>query len=371
MLQVPVGANRNFSSVASGLAASRLSTGSGNVFPCLAAASNGRVVLLGTSSVASGARGMATSKRTKRTWYGMRVSDDPTAPSVVRRKPTTPSLRHTAMVDKTYLWRGRPVKSLTFGLRKKAGRNNTGRITVWHRGGGNKRKYRMIDFRRANLHSEGVRYTVVERIEYDPNRSALIALLRHCKADATEEEKAKSALSYIVCPRGIVVGSELQASRSQGLDVLPGNAMPLRFIPTGTIVHNVELYPGHGAQLARSAGTSIQLLERNEETGYALLRLQSKEQRYVPIDCIATIGKVSNPEYKNESWGKAGRSRWFGWRPTVRGSAMNPIDHPMGGGEGKSKGGHHPTTPWGRKTKGLRTVRKRGPLIRTPRFKAK
>lgn len=222
VLQVPVGANRNFSSVASGLAASRLSTGSGNVFPCLAAASNGRVVLLGTSSVASGARGMATSKRTKRTWYGMRVSDDPTAPSVVRRKPTTPSLRHTAMVDKTYLWRGRPVKSLTFGLRKKAGRNNTGRITVWHRGGGNKRKYRMIDFRRANLHSEGVRYTVVERIEYDPNRSALIALLRHCKADATEEEKAKSALSYIVCPRGIVVGSELQASRSQGLDVLPG-----------------------------------------------------------------------------------------------------------------------------------------------------
>jgi len=297
------------------------------------------------------------------TWYGTRISTDPTCPSVIKRKPTTPSQRHTAIIDKEYLWKGRPLKSLTLGLRSKGGRNNTGRITVRHRGGGNKRKYRIIDFHRAPPFHEGVITNVVERIEYDPNRSALIALLRRTTPGLGK------AFSYIVCPLGIKIGQELESSRSQQVNLKEGNAMPLRFIQVGTLVHNIEMTPGRGAQLCRSAGTSAMLLEKDEATGLALLRMQSKEQRYVKLNCVATIGRVSNPEHMNQSMGKAGRNRWKGKRPTVRGVAMNPIDHPHGGGEGKKSG--RGVSPWGWNTKGYKTVRRKNPMIRMPRWKAK
>eukprot|EP00802_Teleaulax_amphioxeia_P014171 Tamp_14232.p1 GENE.Tamp_14232~~Tamp_14232.p1 ORF type:complete len:364 (-),score=88.64 Tamp_14232:555-1565(-) len=310
-----------------------------------------------------------TKTRKAVTWYGARISTDPTAPSVIRRRPTTPSQRHTAIIDKTYLWRGKPVKTLTKGIKRSGARNNQGVTTVWGKGGGNKRRYRLIDFKRAHPKSTGVVSGIVERIEYDPNRTALIALLRHPQHDEGYEGERHAALSYILCPRGIAVGNELQASRTQLLDVKPGNSMQLRHMPVGTLVHNIELRPGAGAQLCRSAGTSAQLLERDEARGLALLRMQSKEQRYVQLSCMATVGEVSNPEHKNQSLGKAGRSRWMGRRPKVRGVAMNPVDHPNGGGEGKKSG--KGLSPWGMHSKGFKTVRKHRPYIKLQRFKAK
>lgn len=289
---------------------------------------------------------------------------DLTRPRVVQRKPTTPSQRHTALIDKSSLWRGGPKSRLTVGLRSRAGRCRTsGHITVRHRGGGNKRKYRIIDFKRTAW--SGVP-ALVERIEHDPIRSSLIALVRHKKLCAAVPNKtAPERYAYIVCPAGLELDSEIVASRTDAVDVKVGNAMLLKYIPVGTLVHNIEMQPGHGGQICRAAGTSAQVLERNEDTGLALLRLQSKEKRMVRLNCMATIGEVSNPEHKNQSYGKAGRMRWKGRRPKVRGVAMNPIDHPHGGGEGKTSGGRPSVSKWGMPTKGYRTrdKRKKNPLI--------
>jgi large subunit ribosomal protein L2 len=252
-------------------------------------------------------------------------------------KPTTPSQRELVLVDRSALWKGKPVKTLTEGLNKSGGRNNKGRVTVWSRGGGHKRRYRLIDFKRRKF---GVS-AKVERLEYDPNRSAFIALIRYEDGE----------LSYIIAPQRLRVGdSVISAERA---DIVPGNAMPMQNIPVGTIIHNIEMKPGKGAQIARSAGAYAQLV--GKDAGYALLRLGSGEQRMVRAECMATIGAVSNPDHQNINLGKAGRSRWLGRRPTVRGVAMNPVDHPHGGGEGRTSGGRHPVTPWGKPTKGKRT----------------
>jgi large subunit ribosomal protein L2 len=252
-------------------------------------------------------------------------------------KPVTPSQRQLVIVDRSELWRGKPVKSLTEGLRKSGGRNNHGHITSWQRGGGHKRRYRVIDFRRRKF---GVPATV-ERLEYDPNRTAFIALIRYEDGE----------LSYILAPQRLKAGDVVVSGNK--VDVKPGNAMPLKNIPVGTIVHNVEMKIGKGGQIARSAGTYVQLVGRDQ--GMALLRLSSGEVRMVAADCMATIGAVSNPDEQNIVIGKAGRSRWLGRRPHVRGVAMNPIDHPHGGGEGRTSGGRHPVTPWGISTKGKKT----------------
>ncbi len=252
-------------------------------------------------------------------------------------KPVTPGLRQLVLVDRRELWKGEPVKSLTVGLRKSGGRNNHGHITVRHHGGGHKQRYRVVDFKRRKF---GVEATV-ERIEYDPNRSAFIALLKY----------ADDVRAYILAPQRLAVGDKVVSG--ERVDIKPGNALPLQNIPVGTIVHNVELEPGRGGQMARSAGAYIQLV--GKDAGYALLRLGSGEVRRVRADCMATIGAVSNPDHQNVKIGKAGRNRWKGWRPTVRGTAMNPIDHPHGGGEGRTKGGRNPVTPWGKPTKGART----------------
>jgi len=252
--------------------------------------------------------------------------------------PTTPSQRQLVIVDRSGLYKGKPVKALTEGLSSKGGRNNAGRMTVRHRGGGHKRTYRKIDFKRRKYDVEGT----VERIEYDPNRTAFIALVTY-----TDGEQA-----YILAPQRLAAGDKVIASRSAA-DVKPGNAMPLQTMPVGTIVHNVEMKPGKGGQIARSAGTYVQLVGRDQ--GMAILRLNSGEQRIVPGSCLATVGAVSNPDNSNRNDGKAGRSRWLGKRPSVRGVVMNPIDHPHGGGEGRTSGGRHPVTPWGKPTKGKRT----------------
>jgi large subunit ribosomal protein L2 len=252
-------------------------------------------------------------------------------------KPTTPSLRELVIVDRSDLWKGKPVKKLTEGLTKHGGRNNTGRITAWDIGGGHKRKYRLVDFKRRKLDVVGT----VERLEYDPNRTAFIALINY-----TDGEQA-----YIIAPQRLKVGDQVVASEKA--DVKPGNAMPLKNVPVGTIVHNVEMKAGKGGQLARSAGTYAQLVGRDQ--GYAQLKLASGELRMVRGECMASIGAVSNPDQKNINYGKAGRMRWLGKRPTVRGVAMNPIDHPHGGGEGRTSGGRHPVTPWGKPTKGKKT----------------
>ncbi len=252
--------------------------------------------------------------------------------------PTTPSQRQLVIVDRSGLYKGKPVKALTEGLSSKGGRNNTGRMTVRHRGGGHKRTYRKIDFKRRKYDVEGT----VERIEYDPNRTAFIALVTY-----TDGEQA-----YILAPQRLAAGDKVIASQSS-VDVKPGNTMPLQAMPVGTIVHNVEMKPGKGGQIARSAGTYVQLVGRDQ--GMAILRLNSGEQRLVPGNCLATVGAVSNPDNSNRNDGKAGRSRWLGKRPHVRGVVMNPIDHPHGGGEGRSSGGRHPVTPWGKPTKGKRT----------------
>ncbi len=251
--------------------------------------------------------------------------------------PTTPSQRNLVLVDRSALWKGRPVKTLTQGLTKSGGRNNHGRVTARRRGGGHKRAYRLIDFKRRKFDVGAT----VERIEYDPNRTAFIALLKY--DDGT--------LSYIIAPQRLAPGDRVIAGEQ--VDVKPGNAMPLRNIPIGTIVHNVELKIGKGGQIARSAGTYVQLVGRDE--GYAILRLNSGEQRKVRSECMATIGAVSNPDNSNVKLGKAGRKRWLGKRPEVRGVAMNPVDHPHGGGEGRTSGGRHPVTPWGKPTKGKKT----------------
>jgi large subunit ribosomal protein L2 len=252
-------------------------------------------------------------------------------------KPVTPSQRQLVIVDRSELWRGKPVKSLTEGLRKSGGRNNHGHITSWQRGGGHKRRYRVIDFRRRKFDVPAT----VERLEYDPNRTAFIALIRYEDGE----------LSYILAPQRLKAGDVVVSGNK--VDVKPGNAMPLKNIPVGTIVHNVEMKIGKGGQIARSAGTYVQLVGRDQ--GMALLRLSSGEVRMVAADCMATIGAVSNPDEQNIVIGKAGRSRWLGRRPHVRGVAMNPIDHPHGGGEGRTSGGRHPVTPWGISTKGKKT----------------
>lgn len=254
-------------------------------------------------------------------------------------KPNTPGQRQLVIVDRSGLWKGKPVKTLTEGLSKSGGRNNTGRITARRRGGGHKRTYRVIDFKRTKLNVEAT----VERLEYDPNRTAFIALIKYSDGDQ----------AYILAPQRLQVGDKVIASEKA--DVKPGNAMPLGAMPVGTIIHNVEMKPGKGGQIARSAGAYAQLVGR--DAGYAVIRLNSGEQRRVPSACIASVGAVSNPDHSNISLGKAGRSRWLGRRPSVRGVAMNPVDHPHGGGEGRTSGGRHPVTPWGKPTKGKKTRR--------------
>ena len=251
--------------------------------------------------------------------------------------PTTPGRRNLVLVDRSALHKGDPVKTLTTGLSKKGGRNNVGRITARRRGGGHKRRYRFVDFKRRKYDVTAV----VERLEYDPNRSAFIALLRY------EDDE----LAYILAPQRMQIGDSVVSGNRVG--VRPGNAMPLNNMPLGTIVHNVEMKPGKGGQIARAAGTYAQFVGRDQ--GYAILRLSSGEQRVVRGECMATIGAVSNPDNSNIKLGKAGRKRWLGKRPSVRGVAMNPVDHPHGGGEGRTSGGRHPVTPWGKSTKGKRT----------------
>ena len=253
--------------------------------------------------------------------------------------PTTPGRRNLVLVDRADLWKGAPVKKLTEGLTKKGGRNNTGRITARRRGGGHKRLYRVVDFKRRKFDVPAK----VERLEYDPNRSAFIALIQYEDGEQ----------SYILAPQRLAVGDMVVSG--ERADIKPGNAMPLAAIPVGTIVHNVEMKPGKGGQIARSAGTYVQLVGR--DAGYALLRLGSGEVRMVRAECMASIGAVSNPDKANAKLGKAGRKRWIGKRPAVRGVAMNPVDHPHGGGEGRTSGGRHPVTPWGKPTKGAKTRR--------------
>ena len=256
---------------------------------------------------------------------------------VVKTKPTSPGRRFVVkVVDKT-LHKGSPYKPLLEKQKQTGGRNGAGRITTRHRGGGHKQHYRKIDFRRSK---DGIK-AVVARLEYDPNRTANIALLKY----------ADGEYRYIVAPRGVQAGDELMSGTTA--PIRPGNAMPLRNIPVGSVIHCVELKPGKGAQLARSAGTSCQLVAR--EGAYATLRLRSGEMRRAPVECRATLGEVGNSEHSLRSLGKAGAKRWRGVRPTVRGVAMNPVDHPHGGGEGKSSGGRHPVSPKGLPTKGFKT----------------
>jgi large subunit ribosomal protein L2 len=252
--------------------------------------------------------------------------------------PVTPGTRQLVLVDRSDLYKGKPVKTLTEGKHSQGGRNNLGRVTVRFRGGGHKKSYRIVDFKRREKLGMPA---VVERLEYDPNRSAFIALVKY--QDGT--------LSYILAPQRLAVGDSVVAGETA--DIKPGNAMPVASIPVGTIVHNVEMKIGKGGQIARSAGTYAQIVGRDQ--GYVILRLNSGEQRLVPGQCFATIGAVSNPDHMNISLGKAGRTRWLGFRPHNRGVTMNPVDHPHGGGEGRTSGGRHPVTPWGKPTKGKKT----------------
>ena len=251
--------------------------------------------------------------------------------------PTTPGQRQLVMVDRSALYKGKPVKALTEGKNSNGGRNNTGRITVRFRGGGHKQAYRKVDFKRTKVDVAAT----VERLEYDPNRSAFIALITY--------EGGEQA--YIIAPQRLAPGDKVVAGKK--VDVKPGNAMEIGQMPVGTIVHNVELKPGKGGQLARSAGTFVQVAGRDR--GMVIIRLNSGEQRYVRSDCMATVGAVSNPDNANTYLAKAGRARWLGKRPLSRGVAKNPVDHPHGGGEGRTSGGRHPVTPWGKPTKGART----------------
>jgi large subunit ribosomal protein L2 len=251
-------------------------------------------------------------------------------------KPYTPGLRQLTIVDRSELYKGKPVKKLTEGKSEKGGRNNAGRITVRFRGGGHKQTYRIVDFKRRKTET-----AKVERLEYDPNRTSFIALIKY-----SDGEQA-----YIIAPQRLSVGDEVIAGVQ--VDVKPGNAMPLANIPVGTIVHNVEMKIGKGGAMARSAGTYAQIVSRDQ--GYVSLRLSSGEQRLIHGQCFASIGAVSNPDHMNASLGKAGRNRWLGHRPHNRGVTMNPVDHPHGGGEGRTSGGRHPVSPWGQPTKGYKT----------------
>ena len=251
--------------------------------------------------------------------------------------PVTPSLRGTVLIDRSELWKGKPVKTLTEGKHRTGGRNNHGRTTSFFRGGGAKKTYRYVDFKRRKYDVAAA----VERIEYDPNRSAFIALVKYDDGE----------LSYILAPQRLKAGDKVVAGAK--VDIKPGNAMPLFGMPVGTIIHNVELKIGGGGKLARAAGTYAQLV--GKDSGYAQIKLQSGELRLVRAECMASIGAVSNPDRQNEKLGKAGRNRWLGRRPHNRGVVMNPVDHPHGGGEGRTSGGRHPVTPWGKPTKGYKT----------------
>ena len=252
-------------------------------------------------------------------------------------KPTTPGQRGLVLIDRADLYKGRPEKTLTQVLTKKGGRNNTGRITARRIGGGSKKLYRIVDFKRRKWDMSAT----VERIEYDPNRTAFIALIKYEDGE----------LNYILAPQRLAVGDTIVAGSK--VDIRPGNAMPLSGMPIGTIIHNVEMKPEKGGQIARSAGSYAQFVGR--DGGYAQVRLGSGELRLVRQECMATVGAVSNSDHSNQNFGKAGRTRWKGKRPSVRGVAMNPIDHPHGGGEGRTSGGRNPVTPWGKPTKGPRT----------------
>jgi len=258
-------------------------------------------------------------------------------------KPSTPGQRGLVQVDRSALHQGKPEKTLSEGLTKHGGRNNTGRVTARRIGGGHKRTYRMVDFKRRKTGMAAV----VERLEYDPNRTAFIALIKYEDGE----------LSYILAPQRLAVGDSVIAGDK--VDVKPGNAMPLASIPVGTIIHNVEMKPGKGGQIARSAGTYVQLVGR--DMNYAIVRLNSGEQRKILGTCLATVGAVSNPDHSNIKLAKAGRKRWAGKRSSVRGVAMNPVDHPHGGGEGRTSGGRHPVSPWGKPTKGKRTRKNKKP----------
>ena len=265
--------------------------------------------------------------------------------AIVSRKPRNPSLRFQTYIDTSDLTKKAPERSLTSGLSKKGGRNAYGRITVRHRGGGAARKYRLVDFNRYERDVTGK----ITAVEYDPNRSTRIALVFY----------QNGAKSYILMPQELKVGDVVAAGKN--VEAKVGNCLPLRNIPVGFTVHNVEIKPGSGGKFARSAGTSVQLMAKADD--YATLRMPSGETRMVHLDCFATVGTLSNPDHKNISIGKAGRTRRLGIRPTVRGMAMNPVDHPHGGGEGRSKSGSHPVSPWGKGAKGTRTRRRKNPLI--------
>lgn len=252
-------------------------------------------------------------------------------------KPTTNAQRQLVLIDRSGLWKGKPVKALTEGKSKSGGRNNNGRLTSFRVGGGHKQSYRVIDFKRRKFDQPAV----VERLEYDPNRTAFIALIKYQDGE----------LAYIIAPQKLSVGDTVVSGEKA--DIKPGNTLPLKNIPVGTVIHNVELKEGKGGQLARSAGAYVQLV--GKDSGYAQVKLRSGELRLVRAECLATIGAVSNPDHQNATIGKAGRSRWLGIRPCVRGVAMNPVDHPHGGGEGRTAGGRHPVTPWGKGTKGTKT----------------
>jgi large subunit ribosomal protein L2 len=252
--------------------------------------------------------------------------------------PTSEGRRQLITTDRSELWNGAPVKALTVGIHGSGGRNNRGRITAYHRGGGHKRSYRMVDFKRIKFDVAGT----IERLEYDPNRTAFIALVKYEDGE----------LAYILAPQRLGAGDKVISSMAT-VDVKPGNTMPLERMPVGTIVHNVEMKPKKGGQIARSAGAYAQYVGRDQ--GWAILRLNSGEQRRVHGSCLATVGAVSNQDHSNTSLGKAGRSRWLGRKPVTRGVAMNPIDHPHGGGEGRTSGGRHPVSPWGKPTKGKKT----------------
>ena len=251
--------------------------------------------------------------------------------------PVTPSLRGTVLIDRSELWKGKPVKTLTEGKNKTGGRNNHGRTTSFFRGGGHKQSYRYVDFKRRK-HDVAA---TVERLEYDPNRSAFIALVKYDDGE----------LSYILAPQRIRTGDKVVSGTR--VDIKPGNAMPMAAIPVGTIIHNVEMKLGAGGKMARAAGTYAQLV--GKDAGYAQVKLQSGELRVIRAECFATFCAVSNPDNQNQSLGKAGRNRWLGRRPHNRGVVMNPVDHPHGGGEGRTSGGRHPVTPWGKPTKGAKT----------------
>jgi large subunit ribosomal protein L2 len=270
--------------------------------------------------------------------------------------PTSPGQRGLILVDRSKLWKGKPVKALTEGKSKTGGRNNMGHVTSRGIGGGHKQRYRIVDFKRRKWDMPAT----VERMEYDPNRTAFIALLRY--EDGTQ--------TYILAPQRLAVGDTVVAGKKT--DVKPGNAMELAQMPVGTIVHNIEMKPGKGGQIARAAGTYAQVVGRDR--GLVIMRLNSGEQRYIRGDCMGSVGAVSNPDNGNQTLAKAGRNRWAGKKPLTRGVAKNPVDHPHGGGEGRTSGGRHPVTPWGKPTKGARTrnnQRTDGMIIRSRHAKKK